>query len=199
MRLPPLLPETLSPELRNVHDTIVNIVTRAQPQIVALDAQGALIGPFPAMLHFPQFGVPALSFLAAIGSEARLPNTVREVAILTVGATFNARYELYAHEIMAEVVGLSPSQVATLAAGGRPADLGDEEALAHDVARALTTGHILPASTYRRAVQVLGRDGVGELVFLIGGYCLISMLLNCFDAPTPEADPQLADRNPDLS
>jgi 4-carboxymuconolactone decarboxylase len=197
MRLPPLPPETLSPELRSVHDTIVNIVAQAQPQIVVLDAQGALIGPFPPMLHFPQFGVPALSFLAAIGSEARLPNTVREVAILTVGATFNARYELYAHEIMAEVVGLSPSQVATLAAGGRPADLGDEEAIAHDVARALTTGHILPASTYKRARQILGHDGVGELVFLIGGYCLISMLLNCFDAATPEADPQLADRNPD--
>lgn len=188
MRLSPLPPETLSPELRNVHDTIVNLVAHAQPQIVIRDAQGALIGPFPSMLHFPQFGVPALSFLAAIGSEARLHKTVREVAILTVGAAFNARYELYAHEIMGEVVGLSPSQVATLAAGGRPADLGDEEAIAHDVARALAAGHILPASTYQRASEILGHAGVGELAFLIGGYCLISMLLNCFDAPTPESD-----------
>ena len=72
----------------------------------------------------------------------------REVALLTVSAIFNAHYELYAQEIMAEVVGLSPSQVATLAAGGRPVDLGDEESIAHDVARELTTGHILPTSTY---------------------------------------------------
>ena len=188
MRLPPLPPETLSPELRKVHDTIADLVARGQPQIVALDGQGALIGPFPPMLYFPQFGIPALNFLAAMNSEARLPKTVREVAILTVGATFNARYELYAHELTAEAAGLGPAQIATLAAGGRPVDLSDKEAIAYDVARALATGHILPASTYGHAVSVLGRDGVGELVFLIGAYCLISMLLNCFDAPVPGAE-----------
>ncbi len=188
MRLPPLPPQTLSPELRKVHDTIADLVARGQPQIVALDKQGALIGPFPPMLYFPQFGIPTLNFLAAVNTEARLPKTVREVAILTVGATFNARYELYAHELTGQATGLAPAQIATLAAGGRPSDLSEQEAIAHDVAHALVTGHILPASTYERAVKLLGRDGVGELAFLIGAYCLISMLLNCFDTPVPQAD-----------
>ena len=53
---------------------------------------------------------------------------------------------------------------------------------------ALVDGHILPASTYARAEALLGRDGVGELVFLIGGYCLIAIALNCFDMPVPEPD-----------
>ena len=188
MRLPPLAPDLLDPERRAVHDTIVDLMVHGQPQIVAQDDHGALIGPFPAMLHFPRFGIPALRFLAAIGTEARLPARVREVAILTTGARFNARYEIYAHEIMAEVAGLSASQIATLAAGGRPADLGPEEAIAHDVANALARGHILPVSTYARATALLGRDGVGELTFLIGGYCLISMVLNSFDAPVPDAE-----------
>ena len=188
MRLPPLPPETLSSELREVHDEIAALVARTQERIVALDPQSALIGPFPAMLHFPQFGVPALVFQRSLSSEARLPKTVREVAILTVGAAFGARYELYAHEITAAEVGLSRSQVATLAAGDRPSELDDEEAIAYDVARVLVSGHILPASTYARALEVLGRDGVGELVFLIGGYCLIAMLLNAFDVPVPDAD-----------
>lgn len=188
MRLPPLPPETLSPELRKVHDTIAELVGRGQPEIVALDRRQALIGPFPPMLYFPRFGIPALNFLAAINAEARLARTVREIAILTVGANFNARYELYAHELTGQAVGLSPAQIATLAAGGRPPDLSDAEAIAHDVARTLVTGHILPASTYERAVTLLGRDGVGELAFLIGAYCLIAMLLNCFDAPVPDAD-----------
>jgi alkylhydroperoxidase family enzyme len=188
MRLPPLLPDTLSPQLREVHDGIASLVAQKQDRIVILNEQGALIGPFPPMLHFPQFGVPALLFQRALAAEARLAKTVREVAILTVGAAYNARYELYAHEITAAQVGLSPAQVATLAAGGRPTDLSDEEAIAHDVAKALVSGHILPTSTYDRAVQLLGRDGVGELAFLIGGYCLIAMILNCFDVPVPGAD-----------
>lgn len=183
-----MLPEDLNPELREVHDTIVDLVARSMPRVVSLDQQAALVGPYPAMLHFPTFGVPALRFLAAIGSQAQLPKTVRETTILTVGAVFNARYELYAHEIMGEVAGLSPAQIATLAAGNRPADLSDDDAIAHDIARTLATGHILPDSTYRRAVAAFGRDGVGELVFLVGGYCLISMVLNCFDVPVPGVD-----------
>lgn len=188
MRLPPLPPDRLAPELRSVHDTIVDLMVRGQPQIVAQDGEGALIGPFPAMLHFPRFGIPALRLLAAIGTEARLPAKVRETAILTVGARFNARYEIYAHEIMAAAAGLTAAQVATLAAGRRPPDLEDEAAIAHDLTRALLDGRILPASTYERAADLLGRDGVGELVFLIGGYCLIAMALNCFDVPVPEPD-----------
>jgi alkylhydroperoxidase family enzyme len=163
-------------------------MARTQERIVVRDAAGALVGPFPAMLHFPRFGVPALVFQRSLAAEARLPKTVREVAILTVGAAFGARYELYAHEITAEAVGLSAAQIATLAAGGRPAGLGDEEAIAHDVAHVLTRGHILPASTYARALQLLGREGVGELAFLVGGYCLIAMVLNAFDVPVPETD-----------
>lgn len=188
MRLPPILPENLSPQLRELHDGIASVVTQKQSRIVIVNEQGGLIGPFPAMLHFPQFGVPALMFQRALAAEARLSKTVREVAILTVGATYGARYELYAHEITAAQVGLSTSQVATLAAGGRPANLSDEESIAYDVAKSLVSGHILPASTYDRATQLLGREGVGELVFLIGGYCLIAIVLNGFDVPVPGAE-----------
>ena len=188
MRLPPLLPDSLSPQLREVHDGIANLVTEKQSRIAIVDEDGALIGPFPAMLNFPQFGIPALMFQRALAAEARLAKTVREVAILTVGAAYNARYELYAHEITAVQVGLSASQVATLAAGGRPPDLSDEEAIAYDMARALVSGHILPTSTYDRATQLLGSDGVGELVFLIGGYCLIAVVLNGFDVPVPATE-----------
>jgi 4-carboxymuconolactone decarboxylase len=188
MRLQPLTRDSLAPELREVHDGIASLVGNKQQRIVILNADGALIGPFPAMLHFPKFGIPALLFQRALSAEARLPKTVREVAILTVGAVFGARYELYAHEITAAEVGLDQPQIAILAAGGRPPALNDQEAIAHDVARALATGHILSASTYARAIELLGRDGVGELVFLISGYSQIAIVLNAFDVPVPEAD-----------
>lgn len=188
MRLPPILPENLSPELREVHDGIAGLVGEKQSRIAILDEHGALIGPFPPMLHFPQFGVPALLLHRALSAEARLPKTAREVAILTVGAAFGARYQIYAHEITAAEVGLSPTQIATLAVGDRPATLTDEESIAYEVARALAAGRILPPSTYARAVEVLGQDGTGELVFLVGGYSLIAMVLNAFDVPVPDAD-----------
>ncbi len=186
MRLQPLQPDTLNPDLRFVHDTVADFVARSMPQVVSQDHDGALIGPYTAMLHFPRYGVPALQFIAAVNSNSQLPATVRETAILTVGAAFNSQYELYAHEIMGQVVGLSAAQVATLAAGSRPTDLGDADALAHDVARALTAGRILPSATYTRALETFGDDGLSELIFLIGTYCLISTVLNAFDVPVPD-------------
>lgn len=110
MRIKPLPPHTLSPELRSVHNEIANLVAGSQGQVNMLDAEGALIGPFPPMLHFPQFGIPALSFLRTLDTHATLDRKVREVPILTVGAFYGSRFELYAHEIMAEVFGLSPNK-----------------------------------------------------------------------------------------
>lgn len=188
MRIKPIQPETLSAETRYVHDEIAHLVGRSQGQVNMLDGRGALLGPFPPMLQYPQFGIPALTFLRSLDTHATLDKVLREVAILTVGSALGARFELYAHEIMAEAFGLAPGIIATLAAGGRPCGLNDQQAIAHDIARTLVTGHIVPDATYKQAVQLLGQDGVAELFFLIGGYSFIAMILNGFDIPAPDSN-----------
>lgn len=186
MRINPIKPERLDAELRQVHDGIAALVGGSQRQVTMTDGDGALTGPFPPMLRYPQFGVPALTFIRSLDNHAKLDKKVREVAILTVGAALGARFVLYAHEIMATAFGLSPGCIATLAAGGHPVGLNDQEAIAHDIAHALVKGHIVPDTTYNYAIQVLGKDEVAELYFLIGGYCLLSMILNGFNIPTPD-------------
>jgi 4-carboxymuconolactone decarboxylase len=146
---------------------------------------GALVGPFNPMLHFPAFGKPAWDYVAALINNAKLPKPVREVAILVTGARFTSRYELYAHEHVAEAVGLSAAKISAIAAGQRPADLSAEEAVAYDVAAVLAGGRQLPESTYRAAVAAFGEQGTAELVYLVCGYCLVSVLLNAYDVPVP--------------
>jgi 4-carboxymuconolactone decarboxylase len=186
MRIKPLPPDTLAPEVRYVHDEIAGLVGRSQSQVNMLDPAGALLGPFPAMLHYPQFGIPALSFLRTLDTQATLAKAVREVAILTVGGAFGARFELYAHEIMANAFGISPANIAALAAGGHPAGLSEEENIAHVIACALISGHVIPDAAYKLAVDLLGQDGVAELFFLVAGYSLIAIILNGFDIPAPD-------------
>lgn len=186
MRIKPLAPDTLGPEVRYVHDEIARLIGHSQGQVNMINREGALVGPFPPMLHYPQFGIPALTFLRSLNNHATLPKMVREVAILTIGGALGARFELYAHEIMAEAFGIPSGIISTLASGGSPSGLGDQENIAHDIARTLVGGHIVPASTYKLAVKLLGQDGVAELFFLIGGYCLIATVLNGFDIPAPD-------------
>lgn len=186
MRIDPIPPEQLPADIRFVHGEIANLVGHSQSQVKMLDEAGALIGPFPVMLHFPAFGIPALSFIRTLDMYATLDKRVREVAILTVAAAYNARFELYAHQIMAAAFGLSDEAIASLAAGVQPHGLNEQETIACVVARALTSGRPLPEFTYQRAVTLLGKDGVAELFFLIGGYALLAMVMNGFDVPAPD-------------
>ncbi len=107
-----------------MHDEIAALVGRSQGQVTMMDKTGALLGPFAPMLRYSQFGIPALSFLRTLDTQATLARSVREVAILTVGGAFGARFELYAHEIMAEAFGLSPDDHRNI--GGRWSSIGIE-------------------------------------------------------------------------
>lgn len=186
MRISPLHPGKMNPEVHFVHNEIVNLITRSQGPVTMMNREGALLGPFPPMLTFPQFGIPALSFIRSLDNHATLPKKVREVAILTVGAAFGARFEIYAHEIMAGHLGFSQAAVASLASGNRPAELNDEEGIAYQIAQIMVKGRIIPDSAYAYATQILGKDGTAELIFLIGAYVLLATVLNGFDVPVPE-------------
>ena len=188
MRLPPLAPGAMNSDQRALHEAMAPVIAEHLKGFVSKRNDGALVGPFPPMLHFLPFGQPAWDYTRALIEQAKLPKPVREIAILATGACFNARYELYAHEHVAESTGLSPTKIATIAAGQRPADLSADEAAAYDVAIVLAGGKPLAGSTYQAAIEAFGQDGVGELVYLIGGYCLVSVLLNAFDMSVPGSE-----------
>jgi 4-carboxymuconolactone decarboxylase len=86
------------------------------------------------------------------------------------------------------VGGLSENKIACIAAGQRPGDLTDEEAVAYDVSSALVSGGVLSEIVHRRAVSVFGKDGAAELIYLVGLYCLVSVTLNGFDVPVPDTE-----------
>ncbi|MBE7216844.1 MAG: carboxymuconolactone decarboxylase family protein [Caulobacteraceae bacterium] len=185
MRAPPFPPAEMAPEVRALHDDMAREIAAHLKGFVSRREDGALVGPFAPMLRFPQFGGPAWAFTKALIEHSSLPKPAHEAAILATGAALNSRYELYAHERVADAAGLAPAKVAAIAAGQRPADLSDEEAAAYDVAAALARGKQLPESTYRRAVDLFGEQQTAELVYLVGGYCLVSVLLNAFDVSVP--------------
>ena len=122
-----------------------------------------------------------------MAGQSLAPKPVREVAILVTGAHFSSAYELYAHVRVGELRGLSDEKLATIVAGQRPGDLTRQEAIAYDFASALVKGGMLPELTYRKAVDAFGEHGAAELSYLVGLYCLVSVTLNTFDVPVPEA------------
>ncbi|PRY04464.1 hypothetical protein B0G73_112140 [Paraburkholderia sp. BL25I1N1] len=186
MRLRPIPPLSLTPEQRNLYSSIEQVITTSLRGFIAKREDDALVGPFNPMLHFPQFGAAAWELTMALSKHTTLPKTIKEIAILVVGARYKAPYEIYAHERVAALVGFSAQKIATIVAGQRPVDLTEPEGVAYDVASALASGGPLPESTYRTSINAFGKDGTAELAFLIANYSLVSVLLNAYDIPIPE-------------
>ena len=187
MRLEPIPPSSMAPERRQLYQEMVDGVRRHLHGFQSEREDGALIGPFPAMLHFPQFGRAAWSVFTALSENTTLPKNAHEVAILVTGARFHSRYELYSHERVAAQAGLSALQIAAISAGQRPADLTEEEQVAYDVAAVLSGGGQLGDTAYQASVDLFGENGTAELFYLVGCYSMISILLNGYDVAVPES------------
>jgi alkylhydroperoxidase family enzyme len=187
MRLPLIPPSQLTPEQRALYEDMLEGIKTNFKGFATIRDDGALMGPWNPWLHEPAFGKPVWDVTKALSTKPSLPPAVREVAILVTGAHFRAAYELYAHVIAAENRGLNDEKLATIVAGQRPADLTREEAVAYDVAAALVGGGVLPDLTYRAAIKTFGEHGAAELMQLVGLYCMVSVTLNAFDVPVPDA------------
>lgn len=86
-------PAQLDPDARALYDRI-----NAGPRGASmLDDQGALIGPFNAMLLSPALGDPLQELGAAIRYRSALTDRCRELAILVVAAHWSSAFEQQVH------------------------------------------------------------------------------------------------------
>ena len=188
MRLPLISPADLSADQRPLYDDMKHGIASNFATFKTIDDEGRLIGPWNPWLHEPAIGGAIWQLTKVMTAQAALPDPVRQIAILVVGARFDAAYELYAHIAVAEADKMPAERISILCSGSRPTDLSPEEGCAYDVAFALTGGGVLPRPCYDRAVTLFGQHGANELIYLVGLYAMVSMTLNGFNVPVPERD-----------
>jgi 4-carboxymuconolactone decarboxylase len=185
MRLPLLPPSRLSTEQKELYDDIMSVVKESFGSFIASREDGALIGPFNAMLHFPAFGRAAWAMNKTMYEHTTLPKSVLQVAVLVTGTRLGARYQIYGHEHLAESAGVPTAKIATIVAGERPVDLTREEAVAYDVAAALNRSGPLRESLYEAGVDAFGEHGMAEIIYLVGCFHLVGVILNGYDVSVP--------------
>ena len=188
MRLPLIPPNELTAEQKDLYDSMRKGIASNFNAFQVEREDGALMGPWNPWLHEPAIGKAIWDLTLAMTANAVLPDNVRQIAILVVGARYNAAYELYAHVAVAEKAGMSAERLAALVADLKPVDLSKEENVAFDFSYALSRGGTLPEPLYRLAVSTFGQHGTNELIYLVGLYALVSTTLNGFNVPVPERE-----------
>lgn len=189
MRLPLIPSDELLPEQKALYEDMRKGISGHFSAFKSIrEHDGALMGPWNPWLHEPVIGKAIWDLTLAVTETAVLPDNVRQIAILVVGARFDAAYEIYAHTAMATEKGIPVERLATLVANLKPSGLSREESIAFDVAYSLSHGGTLPEPLYKLALSTFERRGTNELIYLIGLYALISTTLNGFDVPLPDDD-----------
>ena len=186
-RLPLLDPQALSAQQKETYDRL-NTRWVAWADSVPFQSKtedGRFIGPFNPILFSPAISSSFLDFQETEQKDTSLSQRVRQVVILAVGAVWKANYELYAHSAAARKAGISEDAIRTLATGGLPDDLSDEEKIAQRYARQLSAEHHVDAALYSVAERAFGHRGLVEIAYLPGAYHTVCALLNAFEIPAP--------------
>src|SRR6202035_4696260 len=137
MRLPLIPPSELTPEQKSLYDEMRKGIASNFNAFKVEREDGALMGPWNPWLHEPGIGKAIWDLTLAMTANASLPDNVRQIAILVVGARFDAAYEIYAHIAVAEKEAMKAERLAALVSDLKPSDLAPEENVAFDVSYAL--------------------------------------------------------------
>lgn len=182
-RLGPIPPEAMDEAQRRVFDGITGGPRAKGDPAEFLNEEGALRGPFNAMLRAPELGDLIQRLGGSLRYESRIPGPLRELAILVVGRHFHANFEWYAHAKIARKEGLSDTVIDQIMAEVVPED--PDHATVYRFVYDLHTKKRVDDALYQDALTLLGERGVVELVFLAGYYATVSHILNAFEVGLP--------------
>ena len=150
-----------------------------------VNADGTLAGPFNAWVTAPETGRRLLDLGGHLRFATSIERGLLELAIVTVGARWKAEFEWYAHSRMAREHGIAEPVLDALARGATPSFEADDQRVVHQVAAQLATGGRIDAATFEAGRDLLGDEGIVELVSLCGYYTLVCFTLNAFAVPLP--------------
>jgi len=185
-RLKAVPPETMGRAQRAVFDGITGGPRAKGDPAEFLNEEGALRGPFNAMLYSPELGGLLQELGGKLRYESVIPGPLRELAILVVGRHFRANYEWFAHEKVGKKEGLSDAVIDDVMQGRVPS--APAYAIVYRFVTDLQTKTRVDDTLYAEVKDLLGEKGVVELVFLAGYYATISHILNAFDVGLPRGE-----------
>lgn len=179
----------LDEQRRALYDAIVGGPRASgQPAFRLTDDAGRLEGPFNAMLVNPTLGVVVQELGAAIRYRTALSDRSREIAILTLAVERGSEFEWYAHERVAQRVGLTTGELAALRDGTDDAAFSLAERLVRRGVVSLCRDRDLSDDIYAALIEAIGYEQVGELLTLTGYYELLALSLQVWRTPLPAGE-----------
>jgi len=175
-RILEITPEQLTPEQTTIFD-----------QLVA--GRGRILGPYKVWIHSPTIASGMEHIGTFLNKRGSLSPREVEIGILVIARHWNADYVRQAHIREGKRVGLSQEIVDALVSGSDPKLTDPHERCVYEFAAALVADAKLSDARFAEIEKVLGRNGIAEVIVLIGYYTSVALAMKVHEVPIPQQQP----------
>jgi 4-carboxymuconolactone decarboxylase len=166
-------------------------MTPAQKQAVEEFTKTRRNGPFGfwwGYLRVPEVMIPFLEIQTHIHGvmeteKGALGEKLTHFAMLIAAREWTQNVIWDLHDKNAAKSGLKPEIMSALAAGRRPPNMSDDEAILYDFCIELQRNRSVSDETYARMQSRFGEQGVAEATLIQGEYTIMSMFMNVARTP----------------
>jgi len=149
-----------------------------------VETRGRLPGPNKIYIHNPKLAAVMGPLGAYFRTGYSLSEREREIAVVITTSHFHAAYPTNSHERAAKNAGIPADKVEAMLTG-LPTSFDDtREQIVYEMATCLANARWVSRGLYDRAVEVLGHEGITDVITLMGFYSSVAMTLAFYDVPS---------------
>jgi 4-carboxymuconolactone decarboxylase len=172
-RILEVTPDQLSPEQSQVFE-----------QLVA--GRGRILGPYKIWIHSPKVAAGMEQIGTYLNKRGALSPREVEIGILVIARHWGGDYVQTAHVREGKRVGLSDEIVDALVKGTEPPLTDPHERGVYKFAASLVGGAKLPDAEFAEIEKTIGRNGIAEVLVLLGYYTSVALAMKVHQVPIPQ-------------
>lgn len=147
--------------------------------------RGALLTPYKIWIHSPKLAAALENVGTFLNKQSSLTEREIELAVCIIANHWSGEYVWTQHVRRFPRLGFSQAVIDAIRAGEIPALDDERERAVCELARSAMQPGAGPDDVFDRAAQLLGRDGIAEVLALLGYYSSVAMAVKLHRVPVP--------------
>jgi len=152
-------------------------------QLVA--GRGRILGPYKIWIHSPTVASGMEHIGTFLNKRSSLSTREVEIGILVIAQHWDGEYVKQAHIKAGKAAGLTQEQIDAVLAGRDPQFSDPHERAVYRFATALASKTKLSDSDFGEIEKAIGRDGIAEVLVLLGYYTSVALGMKVHEVPIP--------------
>jgi 4-carboxymuconolactone decarboxylase len=175
------------PEPVRIKDIPENELTPEQAQVFKdlVAGRGRLLTPYRIWIHSPRLAAALETIGTFLNKKGSLSEREVELLICIISNHWKGDYVWTVHMRTAVKLGIPQSVFDAIRAGQDPLLDNERERAVYDLAKSAMAPGPGPDEVFSRAERLLGRNGIAEVLSLLGYYSSVAMAVKLHRVPVP--------------